>query len=265
MSKPLGKMGSFVTPFQNFVPLFLLLLLPFSATLCHAQTCPGLTFSSVTPTPWVAGQTYNKVVITGTGLNGPDNSSLCNRFNFGVSLTNGGTATLSDVSYVSAKKITATVTLPASDTAQTACVTADYWEADVIRKTANVRKEASVSSDACAWTSPYFGAIAWFAVPVYPTLTVFHASMYLLWQPDQLSGTGTASIPVPIGHQDWQFVATAVRNAKGKWERNAILTASGDEGDGFEPATPDDNAIYGYPQWTHLVSNDCGVSQGVQQ
>jgi len=94
---------------------------------------------------------------------------------------------------------------------------------------------------------------------------IFHASMYLLWQPDQLSGAGTASIPVPIGHQDWQFVATAVRNARGKWERNAILTASGNEGNGFEPATPDDNAVYGYPQWSHLVSNDCGVSQGVQQ
>jgi len=42
------------------------------------------------------------------------------------------------------------------------------------------------------------------------------------------------------------------------------VTASGDEGEGFVPSTPDDNAIYGYPQWTHLVSNVCGVSQEVQ-
>jgi hypothetical protein len=92
----------------------------------------------------------------------------------------------------------------------------------------------------------------------------FHASMYLLWQPDQLSGTATASIPVPIGHQDWQFIATAVRNAKGKWERHGVLTASGDEGEGFVPSTPDDNAIYGYPQWTQPASSVCGVSQEVR-
>lgn len=80
----------------------------------------------------------------------------------------------------------------------------------------------------------------------------------------KLSGAGADSIPVPIGHQDWQFVATAVRNAKGKWERHGILTASGDEGEGFVPSTPDDNAIYGYPLWTHLSSTDCGVSQEVK-
>ncbi|MGD0902118.1 MAG: IPT/TIG domain-containing protein [Terracidiphilus sp.] len=105
-------------------------------------------------------------------------------------------------------------------------------------------------------------------MPLFPNALTgtrtFHASMYLLWQPDQLPGTATASIPVPIGRQDWQFIATAVENAKGKWERHAILTASGDEGEGFVPSTPDDNAIYGYPQWTHLVSNVCGVSQEVQ-
>ncbi len=53
----------------------------------------------------------------------------------------------------------------------------------------------------------------------------FHASMYLLWQSDE-----PKSIPVPIGFQDWQFVATAVQNTNGKWERHGILTASGDEG-----------------------------------
>jgi hypothetical protein len=87
----------------------------------------------------------------------------------------------------------------------------------------------------------------------------FHASMYLLWQPK-----APKSIPVPIGHQDWQFLATAVRNEKGKWEKHGILTASGDEGGGFVPSTPDDNAIYGYPQWSHLSSTDCGVSQEVR-
>jgi hypothetical protein len=88
----------------------------------------------------------------------------------------------------------------------------------------------------------------------------FHASMYLLWQSDE-----PKSIPVPIGHQDWQFVATAIQNAKGKWEKHGVLTASGDEGEGFVPSTPYDNAIYGYPQWSYLSSTDCGVSQEEQQ
>jgi hypothetical protein len=81
----------------------------------------------------------------------------------------------------------------------------------------------------------------------------------------QFSGTATASIPVPIGYQDWQFVSTAVQNAKGKWERHGILTASGEDGEGFVPSTPYDNAIYGYPQWSYLSSLDCGVSQEDQQ
>lgn len=87
----------------------------------------------------------------------------------------------------------------------------------------------------------------------------FHASLYLLWQPD-----APKSIPVPIGRQDWQFVATAVRNEKDKWEKRGMLTASGDEKEGFVPSTPDDNAIYGYPQWSHRSSTDCGVSQEVK-
>jgi hypothetical protein len=35
----------------------------------------------------------------------------------------------------------------------------------------------------------------------------FDATMYLLWKPDQLSGATADSIPVPIGHQQWQFKA----------------------------------------------------------
>jgi len=95
----------------------------------------------------------------------------------------------------------------------------------------------------------------------------FHASMYLMWQPDQLSETATASIPVPIGYQDWQFIATAFQKppvGRGKWDKHPTLTASGDEGQGFVPSGPSDNSIYGYPLWSHLSSNDCGVSQEVR-
>ncbi len=103
--------------------------------------------------------------------------------------------------------------------------------------------------------------------PTYATGTRnFYASMYLLWQPDQLSGTSTKSIPVPIGYQDWQFIATAIQKppiGKDRWRTDRTPTASGDYGGGFVPATPYDNAIYGYPQWSYIVSTDCGVSQTI--
>jgi hypothetical protein len=94
----------------------------------------------------------------------------------------------------------------------------------------------------------------------------FHATMYLLWQPDQLSGTNTESIPVPIGHQDWQFIATAFHKpppGRDKWSTSRTPTASGDEGEGFVPATPSDNELYGYPLWAHLASTVCNVSQWI--
>jgi hypothetical protein len=78
----------------------------------------------------------------------------------------------------------------------------------------------------------------------------FHAIMYLLWQPPQLSGTSTPSIPVPIGYQQWQFTATADQKApvgRGKWQQ-PTTSAAGKVGD-FIPSTDSDNAQYGYPIW----------------
>ncbi|MGO9317768.1 MAG: IPT/TIG domain-containing protein [Terracidiphilus sp.] len=78
----------------------------------------------------------------------------------------------------------------------------------------------------------------------------FHALMYLLWQPPQLSGTSTASIPVPIGYQQWQFVAAADQTApigRGKWQQ-PVTNAAGAVGD-FMLSQDSDNAIYGYPIW----------------
>jgi hypothetical protein len=74
----------------------------------------------------------------------------------------------------------------------------------------------------------------------------FDAFMYLLWQPP-----GTDSIPVPIGHQEWQFKATAVQDVpigNGKWQQPATK-AAGKVGD-LVPSTDLDNAIYGYPTWS---------------
>jgi hypothetical protein len=78
----------------------------------------------------------------------------------------------------------------------------------------------------------------------------FHAVMYLLWQPPQLSGTGTASIPVPIGHQEWQFGAPADQKTpigRGHWQQ-PTTNAAGAVGS-FIPSQDADNAIYGYPTW----------------
>ena len=78
----------------------------------------------------------------------------------------------------------------------------------------------------------------------------FHAIMYLLWQPPQLAGTGTASIPVPIGYQPWQFGATVDQKApigRGKWQQ-PTTNAAGAVG-GFTPSHETDNALYGYPVW----------------
>jgi len=78
----------------------------------------------------------------------------------------------------------------------------------------------------------------------------FDATMYLLWKPDQLSGTGTASIPVPIGYQEWYFVATTDQKlpiGNGKWTK-PNTTAHGDIG-GYQASQATDNAVYGYPEW----------------
>ena len=86
----------------------------------------------------------------------------------------------------------------------------------------------------------------------------FEASMYLLWQPDQLKQTATPSIPVPIGSQQWRFVATTDQKlpiGKGKWLK-PTTTAHGDDG-GFVPAQAADNSLYGYPLWTMTASTGC--------
>jgi hypothetical protein len=87
----------------------------------------------------------------------------------------------------------------------------------------------------------------------------FHAFIYLLWQPPQLSGTGAGSIPVPIGYQQWQFGGTVAQKAPiggGKWEK-AVTNAAGAVG-GFTPSLDTDNAIYGYPVWASVSTiADC--------
>lgn len=86
----------------------------------------------------------------------------------------------------------------------------------------------------------------------------FLATMYLLWQPSQLRGTSTASIPVPIGHQQWTFVALTDQKqpiGRGKWTK-PTLTAHGDTG-AYASSQDTDNNLHGYPIWTALATEVC--------
>jgi len=91
--------------------------------------------------------------------------------------------------------------------------------------------------------------------------------MHLLWQPPQLKGTATASIFVPVGHQAWQFVATANQEqpiGNGKWAQPDV-TAKGELGlGGFIPTNDTDNAIHGYPVWNG-VSTAAGSCDPINQ
>jgi len=95
----------------------------------------------------------------------------------------------------------------------------------------------------------------------------FHAIMHLLWQPPQLAGTGTPSIPVPIGHQAWQFVATTNQKppiGRGKW--NQPDTAAKGEAGGFIPANDSDNNEHGYPIWNGVSGiASCDPSNQTQE
>lgn len=85
----------------------------------------------------------------------------------------------------------------------------------------------------------------------------FLATMYLLWQPDKLNGATKPSIPVPIGHQQWQFKAITDQKkpiGNGKWEK-PTLNAHGDTG-GYVPSQDTDN-LYGYPVFTDTSNETC--------
>jgi hypothetical protein len=76
----------------------------------------------------------------------------------------------------------------------------------------------------------------------------FLATMYLLWQPDQLRGATQPSIPVPIGHQQWRFKATTDQKppiGKEKWEKPTLMEHG--VTDGYVPSQATDNQLYGYP------------------
>ena len=83
--------------------------------------------------------------------------------------------------------------------------------------------------------------------------------MYLLWQPDKLKGTSTQSIPVPIGHQQWTFIATANQQqpiGSGRWMTPEKPTASGKTG-AYAESHDSDNNLHGYPVFTAPAEEVC--------
>lgn len=96
----------------------------------------------------------------------------------------------------------------------------------------------------------------------------FNATMYLLWQPDKLSGATADPIPVPIGYQIWHVGTTAdgVQGRKEwKWKNPKISPDDdhGKVGDFKHSTDTDPNTWDGYPQWDGIASTSCGVSQAV--
>jgi len=86
----------------------------------------------------------------------------------------------------------------------------------------------------------------------------FHAVMYLLWQPPQLTGTGTASIPVPIGSQDWIIARGRTRNSAyptGQNWTSPVWNLLGEYGAPVDYVTSAPaNPPYGYPTWNGLAT-----------
>jgi hypothetical protein len=86
----------------------------------------------------------------------------------------------------------------------------------------------------------------------------FHATMYLLWQPDKLSGASANPIPVPIGYQKWQFKAATEQKSPvggGQW-KNPSLELHGTDGS-YQPSQQSDNALFGYPVFNDVSAEVC--------
>jgi hypothetical protein len=85
--------------------------------------------------------------------------------------------------------------------------------------------------------------------------------MYLLWQPPKLKGSGADSIPVPIGYDQWHFVADTVLEQKGrkmKW-KNPVNLPTNNIGSLIPSTANDPNTWDGYPQWTDKANPTCSI------
>ena len=164
------------------------LLLPLSVpAFCQAiPPCAQPTISSVTPSTWVGGQTFN-VVVTGTGFLNP--TAHCNTVYINPVFTNPENETW-EISAISDTEITGTVTLPANEPTQTACFGAQDVENDV------VRQASGGSSSACPSYFNGYGTVVPFPVSVcsIPTITSISPNVWFAGQSYSITITGTGFI-----------------------------------------------------------------------
>jgi hypothetical protein len=148
MRKLLGHLrgSGLIRPLLHAATLFLLL----SPTIFYAQSCPT-SITSITPGIWMAGKTYN-YTIRGSGFadTGAAGCSFDNFF-FTISFDTENTIPM-NLNIVSDTKATATITLDASASTQTACFyAADYSVMPgVVRAPVRAATNASVASAATA-------------------------------------------------------------------------------------------------------------------
>ena len=200
MRNILGCFGTNARASQNFVPLFLLLSLPFSATLCHAQLCPGAAITSVSPAVWPAGVSTN-ITITGTGFN-PNGSAGCgdDPLELTTSSGPGGPEVFSNEIIVSTTQITATVTPDASDTTQSACLWSWLVPDDVIKAQTNANLVANAAFGAAGspCTDPEYGnqgiTVGICTVPALAAVSPVTPNVWFAGQSYPITITGTGFI-----------------------------------------------------------------------
>jgi hypothetical protein len=96
---------------------------PYLAT-ATVQICGAPIITSIKPSTWFAGKTYDSVVIKGTGFTTTDKATAdCPVTAVNITAADGSVVPVSGVNVDSDKKITLTVAPPANDTTQTATVT----------------------------------------------------------------------------------------------------------------------------------------------
>ncbi len=115
--------------------LVVFLLMPCLA-VCHGQCWQTPTITSITPSPWFAGGTY-KITIAGTYLTCAPFASV---------EVDRGTATLSNVTFVSPSETTATVSIGADTPTEKACVSVVTNQDGPIQLTAAADSESSCVS-----------------------------------------------------------------------------------------------------------------------
>jgi len=210
-----------------------MLFLLFSPAICNAQvSCtypygfandpttywytPNIT--SVSPSTWEAGKTYN-ISIVGTGLvdvpnpyRAPQTPSTSNgegNCNLGVILTKSGSVTVSNVSFVSATLVTATVTPDVSVSTQTACVTVGGVEAMGVMQpadtevcSANAAHTATATVQIVGCTAPTITSIkpnTWFTGKTYDKVIITGSNFITKKDATDACPVTTVNIPEDSG------------------------------------------------------------------